>query len=89
MSDRVAPVLPLAGYRAARFLEGCLHAPAWLESINVEVDENGDAYLAVRVLSDHPMIPRCLPTKISVSPDLTGIPVRVMVVDANCAGGRP
>jgi len=73
-------VLRLGAYRAARFLRGCLHDPAWLETIGIDLDDEGDARVLVRVLSDHPMIRRCLPTKIS------GYPVRVVVATANSAG---
>jgi hypothetical protein len=74
-------VVPLGAYRAARFLRGCLLDPSWLETIGIDLDDEGDACVLVRVLSDDPMIRRCLPTKVS------GYPVRVVVATANKAGG--
>src|SRR5205823_11819421 len=80
-------VLPLVAYRAARFLRGCLHAPPWLESIAVDLEDDAGPRVVVRVRSDDPMIPRCVPTRISVRPGQTGVPIRVVVVQPEGAGG--
>ena len=63
-----AMVVRLAAYRdaqrAAQFLRGCLHDPAWLDSIVVEVTDDGAARVAVLLNFSTALISRANPTAI-------------------------
>src|SRR5690242_11084867 len=53
-TDRAVPVVSLAAYReavrAATFLRGCLHEPAWLKEVVVELADGGEPRVAVVLL---------------------------------------
>lgn len=73
-----ATVVRLGQYReavrAAHFLRGCLHDPAWLRNVLVEVGEQGDAQVVVALVWETPLIRRCLPTSVN------GLPVVLRVM---------
>ncbi len=72
-----ATVVHLGQYReavrAARFLRGCLHDPAWLRNVLVEVGDQGEARVVVALVWETPLIRRCLPTSVN------GLPVVLRV----------
>jgi len=80
-SQSVGGAASIATYTgAAAFLLGSMHEPAWLESVRVEVAEDGAARIVVTVLSADPMIRRCLPVSVSK------VPVRVVVAVPDGSG---
>lgn len=63
------PVISLATYReavrAATFLRGCLHDPAWLKEVVPELGGDGEARVVVVLLWQTTLIRRCLPTSVN------------------------
>ena len=74
VSTRATAAVDLDAYRKARravtFILGVVVRgdPPWLASVRAEVDPEGGARVVVRVLSDDPMIPRCLPSRVDDIP---------------------
>lgn len=66
-----AQVVSLSSMRAARraavFLRGCLHEPAWLRGVTVEV-VGDEARVLVVLAWDAVLIRRCLPTAVNHVP---------------------
>jgi hypothetical protein len=50
---------------AALFLRGCLHDPAWLKEVTVELAPDGGARVAVVLLWETTLIRRCLPSRVN------------------------
>ncbi len=76
---QAGPVVSLralgAARRAATFLRGCLHDPAWLRGVGIEVV--GDEVRVLVVLAwETPLIRRCLPRSVDL------VPVRITVEEA-------
>lgn len=63
--------------RAATFLRGCYHDPAWLKTVTVQVGVDGDVRVLVTLLWTTPLIVRC------VSHTVDNVPVVIAV-----EGGR-
>ena len=68
-SDRSASVVSLAAYReavrAATFLRGCLHEPAWLKEVVAELAEDGEPRVAVVLHWQTALVARCLPRRVN------------------------
>jgi len=69
MGCRGARVVSLATYRdavrAATFLRGCLHEPAWLKEVVAELTDDGEPRVAVVLHWQTVLICRCLPTRVN------------------------
>ncbi len=78
-TSQAGPVVSLSSLRtaqrAAAFLRGCLHDPAWLRGVAVEVVDDGARVLVV-LAWETPLIRRCLPHSID------HVPVHITVEEA-------
>jgi hypothetical protein len=78
-TSNATAVISLAAYReavrAAVFLRGCLHDPAWLKDVVPELGANGEARVTVVLFWHTTLIRRCLPTRVN------GVEVNVKVVE--------